>query len=283
MPLHEGTIVFDGGVSFGAVPRAAWSKIMPPDANNCVLFGVTFFLVQGHGNNVLIDTGMGTKRSSRQEQEAGFGRVSTADELLANAGVSRESIDIVVMTHLHYASAGNLTYINREGVLEPTFPKARVVIQKDEWEQGIHTNIRTRGLYEKEDFEPLLWHQQVELVQGDTQLLPGFWCRVTGGHTKAHQIAVIESGGEGAVFWGDLIPSTHHLHLNAISAHDLMPLDSMEKKAEWLTRAIDRSWVNFFFRDSAVAAAQISGDGMRLSSLECEILLSHDGSEEPAE
>ena len=38
-------------------------------------------------------------------------------------------------------------------------------------------------------------------IEGDREILPGLFARVTGGHTKMHQIVVIDSGSEGAVFW----------------------------------------------------------------------------------
>ena len=74
-----------------------------------------------------------------------------------------------------------------------------------------------------------------------------------------HQIVVIDSQGEGGIFWGDLIPSLFHIPLNAISALDIYPLRSMELKAEWLDRAIAGQWVSFFSRDPKVAAALLSG------------------------
>lgn len=274
LPCNEGTLHFDGGISFGAIPRTVWSRIMEPDEDNRVAFGNCFFLVQGQGRNVLVDTGIGTKLSEEQLRARRYERDATADELLESAGLVREDIHHIVLTHLHYASAGNLTFIDDDGVLQPTFPNAVVLVQQGEWEKGIHSNIRTRALYHKEDFEPLLWHQKLELVDGDREVLPGLWLRKTGGHTEDHQIVVIESGDEGAIFWGDLIPSTHHLYLNAISAHDLEPMLTMERKAEWLEKAIRGGWVHFFSRDPEIAAGLVKGD-VRKRELTLEPLLTH--------
>lgn len=275
-PLFEGTILRDGGVAFGVIPRAEWSVIMPPDAQNQVRFSLTYFLVQGHGKNILIDSGIGEKLSAVEERGLGVTRMARTDDILGHHGLKREDIDFVVMTHLHFGSAGGLTLMSREGGLVPAFPKARIIVQEGEWERAVHANIRTRPLYRKEDFEPLLWHQCLELLDSDEQLMPGLWVRVTGGHTKFHQIVVIESEGEGAVFWGDLIPSVHHLNLNAISAQDLYPLRSVEMKAEWLTRAIQHHWVSFFSRDPKVAAAQLSGSVRGEDGVTFDALLTRD-------
>lgn len=258
-PLHEGHILRDGGVSFGALPKSEWSKLMVPDADNQLRFSLAYFLVQGHGKNILIDAGIGEKLSAVDEKALGVTRLATTDDLLGHHGLKRDDIDMIIMTHLHFASAGGLTSMSKEGVLVPSFPRAAVLVQDGEWERAVHANVRTRPLYRKENFEPLLWHQKLSLIEGDTQVLPGLVTRVTGGHTKMHQIVAIESQGEGAIFWGDLIPTVKHIELNAITALDLYPLGSLEMKARWLTHAIENHWVSFFSRDPQIAAAQLSG------------------------
>ncbi len=275
LPLYEGLILRDGGVSFGCIPKSQWSLLATPDEQNRLPFGLTFFLVQGQGKNVLIDCGLGDKLDAETEMREGVTRAARIDDLLESAGLDRESIDIVVMTHLHFAAAGGLTRMGTDGALEPTFPRARIVIQSGEWENGIHANLRTRGLYNKENYEALLWHQKLELIEGDLQLLPGLWVHLTGGHTEDHQIVVIESENEGAIFFGDLVPSLLHLPLNVISSLDLMPLVSMEKKAEWLARAVHNQWVAFFSHDDEVAAALLRGSVRAPGGLAAEALIRH--------
>ena len=275
LPLHEGSLLRDGGVTFGVMPKTEWSKSISADESNRVRLGLTYFLVQGRGHNVLIDVGVGDKNTPEQEEAKGICREAGADRLLAAYELEREDIDTIILTHLHFGAAGGLTRLNDEGALEPAYPNARIVIQNGEWERAIHTNLRTKSLYNKEDYEPLLWHGNLDLVDGDAEVLPDITVHVTGGHTKAHQIAVIQSEGEGGVFWGDLIPSVYHLPLNAISALDLYPLVSMEKRAEWLDIAIKRDWVSFFGRDPDVAAAQLRGDVRSPEGVEFDALLSH--------
>ncbi len=275
VPLFEGQILRDGGVTFGAIPKAQWTTLATPNEQNLITMGLCSFLVQGHGVNILVDTGIGSKLSSDFESKEGILRRAHLEELLAQVDISFADIDVVVVTHLHFASAGGLTRMNEEGALEPSFPKARIVVQKDEWEHGIHTNLRTRRLYNKENYEALLWHQQLELIEGDVQLFPGFWVRLTGGHTEHHQIVQIESEDEGAIFFGDLIPSVNHLPLNVISSLDSFPMTTMDKKAEWLNVCIKNHWVAFFSHDEAVAGAQITGSIRGPEGLTIDTLLNH--------
>lgn len=275
VPLFEGMMAIDGGAAFGVIPWTDWSEWMAPDAQNRVDLSLCFFLVQGRGHNLLIDTGFGDKRSPEEMETLGVRKRATTGELLASVGLNADDIDTIILTHLHAAHAGGLTRLNAEGAVEPAFPNARIVVQNGEWERSIHTNIRTRSLYHKEDFEPLLWHRQLDFVDGDEEIFPGIHLRTTGGHTKSHEIVVVESEGEGAIFFGDLLPTVHHLRLNAISAYDLYPLVTMEKKAEWLDIALRRSWMVFFGSDPSIAAAQLSGSVRAAEGVAFEPLLMH--------
>ena len=275
VPLYEGQILRDGGVTFGAIPKNKWNELAPADERNRVSMGLCSFLIQGNGANILVDAGIGDKLSPEEQDREGIQRRTNIDALLKNVSLTREDIDVVVMTHLHFAAAGGLTRVNEEGALEPSFPRARVVVQNGEWEHGIHTNLRTRGLYNKENYEALLWHQQLELINGDVQLFPGLWVRHTGGHTEHHQVVQIESEGEGAVFFGDLIPSVNHVPLNVISSLDSFPVTTMEKKAELLNILIDNHWVAFFAHDDKIAAATITGTLRGKEGLTVDALLQH--------
>lgn len=275
VPLYQGAMARDGGIAFGTIPKSEWAKFAAPDRANNILLGISFFLVQGHGMNILVDAGVGDKRSGESLKEFGVDVRKTTEELLVEVGLTRSDIHIVVLTHLHSASAGGLTRMSEDGAVEPTFPEARVVVQNGEWERAIHTNLRTKRLYSKEDYEVLLWNQKLDLIEGVAEVAPGLYARETGGHTKSHQIVAIESQGEGAIFWGDLIPTLSHLRLDAISALDLYPLSTMEQKAELMDKAVGQRWVSFFSRDPAVAAATLTGDARSARGIHAETLIRH--------
>src|SRR5690606_15319643 len=94
------------------------------------------------------------------------------------------------------------------------FPRARYVIQRAEWEAAVNPNSRTRHGYWPQDWQPLLSAGQVELVDGDVELVPGVHLHLTGGHTHGHQVVRIETGERTVLHLGDLLPT--HAHLNPL-------------------------------------------------------------------
>ena len=132
---------------------------------------------------------------------------------------------MVANTHLHAYHCGWNTVRDESGELRPTFPNARYFIQKGEYETASHPNERTRGTYFAENFEPLAASGQLELVEGETELMPGarFWA--TPGHTEDHASIALTSKGETALYTGDLV---HHAVRDQrpawIAAFDVLPL-----------------------------------------------------------
>jgi glyoxylase-like metal-dependent hydrolase (beta-lactamase superfamily II) len=53
-------------------------------------------------------------------------------------------------------------------------------------------------------------------------------------------------GSEKVVFLGDLIPTSHHLSLPYIAAHDQYPEDTLEIKREMLEQAAKDGWLVIF-------------------------------------
>ena len=46
---------------FGVVPRVIWEKLHPPDNKNRIRLALGTLLVKAHGQNILVDTGIGNK------------------------------------------------------------------------------------------------------------------------------------------------------------------------------------------------------------------------------
>jgi glyoxylase-like metal-dependent hydrolase (beta-lactamase superfamily II) len=193
-------------------------------------------LVRSSGKLVLIETGTGDKEGHRrQASPAADGNLMSE---LDAAGVRPEEVDIVVNTHLHADHCGWNTRAEGDRAV-PTFPNARYLIQRGEWEAATHPNERTRATYFSENLLPLEDAGQLELIDGEHSVTPEITIIDTHGHTFDHASVVLSSGGETAIYIGDLVQ--HHIQLERtawVASFDLLPLVSMETKKRIVERAL---------------------------------------------
>ncbi len=262
--LHsDGTFWLDGGAMFGVVPKAVWNKLNPADEWNRIELGLNCLLIQIEGKKILVDTGIGDKFDEKFRERFRIKRPNGLLDSLQRVGVGAEEIDMVINTHLHFDHAGGNTRWGG-GEIVPSFPKARYIIQRGEWEDAISPNERTRASYLKENLIPIQEAGLLELIEGERELLPGVRVMVTGGHTPNHQVVLLESKGKKALYLGDLVPTTSHLKTPWVMGYDLYPLDTMKKKKELLNRALNERWLLVFEHDPQVGMGYLSQEGDKL-------------------
>ncbi len=254
--LYDGFIHFDGGAMFGTVPRPLWEKKAPPDTRNRITLAMRPLLVRGV-RTMLIDAGLGSKQDEKFLDIYGVDRSRSLDAALADAGVTREEIDLVVATHLHFDHAGGFTTRGRDGRVRPAFPRAQYVVRRGEWEDATHPHARNRASYVADDFVPLAEAGVLLLVDEDQTIMPGVRVQRTGGHTMHHQLVAIESNGATAAFVGDLMPTTAHVPDPWIMGYDLYPVDTLAAKQRFAADAAARGTLVFFEHDPNIAAGYI--------------------------
>jgi glyoxylase-like metal-dependent hydrolase (beta-lactamase superfamily II) len=201
---------------------------------------VNCFLIKTKRSAVLVDTGIGNKLPPKNRDHYGIREDGRLRAELATLGVQAEDVDAVVFTHLHWDHAGGATTRDHTG-LRVAFPRAVHYVQERDWEEAVCPNERTRGAFAPEDFLPLREEGRLRLLEGDSFLNKNVSLLVTGGHTTAHQIIRIASGGEVAYICGDLIPAVPFLHPAYATAYDLFPLTTLEAKLTLLRRAEKRA------------------------------------------
>ena len=167
-------------------------------------------LVEASWGRMIIDCGAGDKMAAKQVDIYALDRSRALDHALAEAGLTSDSIDVVLATHLHFDHFGGAT-TQADGALRPRFGRARYLIRDAEWEDATHPHERNRASYLQEDFVPLKAAGVVDFFSGDRVIKPGIRVERTGGHTGQHQIVYLESGGRTGVFVADMIPTTAHL------------------------------------------------------------------------
>jgi glyoxylase-like metal-dependent hydrolase (beta-lactamase superfamily II) len=238
--VSDGVLRQDAGAMFGLTPRTMWERyVQELDDLHRYAMGLNSLVVRGHGKTVLVETGVGTK-AGRTPGAAGIDASGGLIENLAREGIRPEDIDVVVNTHLHFDHAGGNTLMT-EGKPAPAFPAARYVIQKGEWQDAASPNERTRATYLAENFEPLEDARQVELVEGEVEVVEGLRIVPAPGHTADHCIVEVDSGGEMALYVGELAQHPVMLERIAwISAFDVLPLVTLETKKRVIERALER-------------------------------------------
>jgi len=257
VPVVTSRFRLDGGSMFGTIPKALWEKRAPADEHNRILLNVNSLLIESGGTTVFVEAGMGSKFEGRQREIYSLSERDAAGGL-RSAGVSPEKIDTVILTHLHFDHAGGSTSSAGSENPVPVFPNARFIVQQEELGAARDPHPLTTGSYDPRDFDPLIERGQIEAVEGGKEVAPGVFVERTGGHTIGHQVVRLVSGGEEAVYLGDLVPTTAHLKLNWLMSWDLEPEVLYEEKARILADAERRQVMLFFCHDPEVAASRIS-------------------------
>ncbi len=252
--LSDGTFALDGGQMFGVVPKTLWGKKNPPDPRNRIRLSLTCLLVQTPSANVLIETGIGEKFDSKHADIYAIDHSTTLLDGLKSHGLSRTDVHIVINTHLHFDHCG--WNVLRDGAkLVPAFPRARYVIQRGEWEHAGAPTEKDRASYVEEFFAPA--EKQTELLDGDTELLPGIRVEVLPGHTGHLQGVHIASEGEEAYFVSDLVPTSSHLDYPWIMSFDLYPLQTLAHKKRLLPQLAAANVLTVFPHDPVIAWARL--------------------------
>jgi methylmalonyl-CoA epimerase len=254
--LSDGFIHLDGGAMFGVVPRTLWASKIAPDDRHRIPLGMRPLLIRGD-RNILIDAGCGDKMDDRAADIYGLERAYHLDHSLADVGLSADDIDIVVASHLHFDHVGGFTRRDGQGHLVPRFPKARYVAHGQEWHDATHPHERNRASYLQENFQPLDDAGVLTLVEDGAEIAPGVRFRRSGGHTPHHQVIMIQSGGETAVFTADMYPTTAHIPDPWMTGYDLLPVQSLEFKRAFAREAIEGEYLIFFEHEPSMAAGRL--------------------------
>ncbi len=259
--LNESRILQDAGGVFGLVPRPLWAHHYAPDDLHRVHVDHICLLIRTNGQNIVVDTGNGHKLTQKRIDQLALTRpAGTLIDSLWKQGVAPEDVNLVINTHLHGDHCGGNTYLDGEDIL-PTFPNARYITQRREYADAAFPNERTRGTYFSQNFAPLYESGQLDLIDGELEVVAGIRCVVTPGHTPAHMSIVFQSQGEYGVFIADMAMfAIHFAKLAWMPAFDVEPLVTLETKRYWQQWALLREAVLIFQHDPQIRVGMLGYD-----------------------
>ena len=198
------------------------------DDDSTLNMSVHALLVEAPGMRLVVDTCVG---NDRPRDITGGEPMSTPFlEHLSAAGWSRDSVDAVVCTHLHVDHVGWNTMLEN-GSWVPTFPKARYLIGRAEFEFMRMVDDAEQQAMLGDSINPIMDAGLVELVEQDHVISPEIRLTPSIGHTPGHVSVLIESDGMRAAITGDIC---HH---PCQIAHPDWALGDHDPQAALLTRS----------------------------------------------
>ena len=258
--VHGEDFRLDGGAMFGVVPKVLWERQLPADSKNRVRLATNCLLVRGAGFTALVESGMGDKWDEIERDRFAIDDRRNVSAGLADLGVRREDVDVLVLSHLHFDHAGGAT--RRDGgLVGPSFPNATLYVQAEELAHARSPHERDRASYRPADWEPWADAGRLETVTGETEIRPGLTVIPIRGHNEGMQGVRIQSRGRTAFYFADALPTTAHLPVAWIMAYDLYPVDLIENKKRLLERAVAEKWLCVFEHDPRVPWGTIVEDG----------------------
>jgi glyoxylase-like metal-dependent hydrolase (beta-lactamase superfamily II) len=238
MAVSDGTFAYPDHSFFINAPKERLEPVLREYdiQTGEILAPWTCLLIDTGQHRVLVDTG------------GGVGLVPSVGKLipyLQAEGTETVDIDTVILTHGHPDHIGG----NTDAEAKPAFPNARYSMWKDEWE--FWTSDPDLGqLQVEEDLKELMLalarknlppiQGQLDLLDRETEILPGIRAIATPGHTPGHMALAISSGNEQLLYISDAV--LHPIHLEQpqwYPAFDLAPEQAMASRRQLLDRVAD--------------------------------------------
>ena len=185
--------------------KMPWLQPHFADAEGNCIVSIHALVLDTPDKVIVVDTCLGNDKERTFDFWAHLQTQFLAD--LEAAGYPRESVDMVLCTHLHTDHVGrNTMLVDDEWV--PTFPNAEYLFGAAEWE---YTEAQMGNpMYAEfivDSIKPVIDAGLVRFVEMDERITKEIALVPTVGHTPGHVSVRVESQGESAIITGDFL---HH-------------------------------------------------------------------------
>jgi len=219
---------------------------IPRDADDHVRCSVCSLLIRSAARNVIMDTGVGTLMDQGILDHYNYRSLGDWTTLLEPYDLLPSDITDVILTHLHFDHCGGAVRSapdlgSREEVVL-TFPNAIHWISRVQWEWAQNITEREPDSFFEHTFLSIGKHNRLNLVEKESEIIPGIKVRLFNGHTRGLMIPIITSENETIVFAGDLIPTHIHLHPEIGMSYDLDPELVRREKEVLIGEAKNNRW-----------------------------------------
>jgi len=268
--LSDGFFRLDGGAMWGVVPQNLWRKFTPPADDNTILMALRPFLLERGDVKMVVEVGVGDRWEDKWREIYQLIPTTNLDETLRACGMTPEEVTHVVASHCHFDHIG-AQVLERDGELVPRFPNARHFAPAIEIEMAKHPGHARKGSYRADDLLAVEQRGLLTGLEGTTEIVPGVKLHVLGGHSDGVSVITVNEDGDGggngdtAIFWADVVPTTHHIQPPYIMAYDIDVVRSFEVRSEWMERAAAGGWIGLFYHDVDHAFGRLSKDGRRFA------------------
>jgi glyoxylase-like metal-dependent hydrolase (beta-lactamase superfamily II) len=233
------------------------------DAKDVLILCFQSYVVKTPHHTILIDSCIGNDKPRPNRPNWNMKTDDTYMRALAAAGISVGDIDYVMCTHLHVDHVGWNTRLEN-GRWVPTFPKAKYVFAKTEFDYWMETHGKTPVPPIGDSVMPIVEARRHEVV-GDEHAI-GDHVRIlpTPGHTPGHSAFRLGRGKDDAVFSGDLIHSPLQARYPEMSMKfDVDPAAAAKTRRSFLERYCDTDTLccTAHFPSPSVGKIKRKGDG----------------------
>jgi glyoxylase-like metal-dependent hydrolase (beta-lactamase superfamily II) len=177
---------------------------LTPDGR--LVLTIQAFLVRTRHHTIVVDTCVGDHKPREARPFWHQLKLNTFLPRLAAAGVQPEEVDYVMCTHLHWDHVGWNTRLH-DGRWVPTFPNARYIFAKREWESFEAFHRQAPQPHYFDSLLPVVEAGLAQFVDMDFALDDEVRLEPSPGHTPGHVCVRLASQAREAVITGDCIHS----------------------------------------------------------------------------